>query len=1115
MRFNAHFAIPAAVAVIGSLLANADSFVLSGQHLRIGVGSDGYLINDNDGYILGLQYDPRGTGTFSAVGPFGEQDLLNTGSSWEYFALRIDGIPYGRTAANYGSMFNFTTTDTSAGNVLSAQSVGTIGGLDYTAVLWFARDASVVDFTVTLVNTTAAAVNEIYFARGMDPQPDFWYNGSWASQNTVDRAGRRVTAAGVVAWPPVTIRDLSGGAVVSVSSGAWGTEDPYELYWRPADDGDGDHCIHIAYCQPTLGAGESVTWHFQYVLTPPQQVAPMAAVEIPGQDGVFGTPFALSGKATPAPDDSVSSTTWSVVDGFAEIIPNDRLDATAYVRSASATVRLTVVTTGGTSTDSEIVLHVAPVPVGPSSVPAGERGVPYAIEVPEGVTLVGWEIANDATSRAMFDMEPPPGATTVQVAAGASSGTYAVNAILVYPGGVGATCSATTVVEPPEACIIEGPPGPLSPHTTASYAAPAGMSEYAWSISAGNGAIVGPAHGPMVEVATGPECDAPFTLALTGTYPGGQPAACALTVPVLDTTAPVFAELPAAATVECDAIPEVPPMAATDNCDRAVDIAYFETVVPSQYTLKWFAANPRTLEESQSPRYLKLAPASLARPTPGDSDSDSDGRAVDPLRNAVAFGSTPDAVEALTLVEGHKLALGQIVPFEAVIEMNGSRGPEDGRIEFTATWSTRTTSDQEFGYDKEHRVYCAFVDTADPGIVDAGGNARVESYGSMLVGSGTADEKIQGTFQVSGLEHGDRVVVEVWVVLMSTRPDPVDGALAAELVSARKVTTPPEPIPVVAQTVWVTNPSRIAALPAAEAQPPAAEPAPQPASKRVVVVLDRTWRAVDDCGNTAEHVQRIAVVNTKEPVFSKAQSTLLTVLYGHAPAATALPVDATVLSEAVPSAMILAANDTCGRVVPVAFSEVRPDGDWTDRYLLTRTWAATDAQGNTAQHVQTLTVMDNTAPRMVGPGDLLLACSDGVPAPCPDRAAFLAAGGTVSDNCDPDPKVIHMGDAIQGDCPRIVVRTYRAVDAAGNEATCTQTIRIAPLILATEWAADGLSLMLWGDPGARVVVEKTPDPARGSWTDIGESVLDAGGHGSLSLGSTRAEARGFYRARQR
>ena len=50
-------------------------------------------------------------------------------------------------------------------------------------------------------------------------------------------------------------------------------------------------------------------------------------------------------------------------------------------------------------------------------------------------------------------------------------------------------------------------------------------------------------------------------------------------------------------------------------------------------------------------------------------------------------------------------------------------------------------------------VYAAFVDSADAGTFDPEGDAKVDTISSSLVGSGPS-QKIQGTYQVSGLDSG-------------------------------------------------------------------------------------------------------------------------------------------------------------------------------------------------------------------------------------------------------------------------------------------------------------------------------------------------------------------------
>jgi hypothetical protein len=94
---------------------------------------------------------------------------------------------------------------------------------------------------------------------------------------------------------------------------------------------------------------------------------------------------------------------------------------------------------------------------------------------------------------------------------------------------------------------------------------------------------------------------------------------------------------------------------------------------------------------------------------------------------------------------------------------------------------------------------------------------------------------------------------------------------------------------------------------------------------------------------------------------------------------------------------------------------------------------ATDAAGNTNRCTFFVIVRDTTPPHLTCPGPVTLRCSDAVPAPNP-------AAVTATDNCDPHPVVMFVSDVTNGTCPRTITRTYKATDAAGNMAMCSQTI---------------------------------------------------------------------------
>ena len=199
--------------------------------------------------------------------------------------------------------------------------------------------------------------------------------------------------------------------------------------------------------------------------------------------------------------------------------------------------------------------------------------------------------------------------------------------------------------------------------------------------------------------------------------------------------------------------------------------------VGGSYNLNWTAAEPAVNKGSYLPTYMKVSPTSLACPTP----SGSVGRAADPLAHAV-FGNPKDSVESLAPQD---MALGQIVPFEVKISVSGSTAPENGVIQFTPYWLTKTTSGNDFGYDPAYEVYCAFVDAADAAAIDPGANAKVDSWTDTVADTGTSNEQIQGTFQVSGLDDGDSIIVEIWVVLKSTIPAKASGNVQTGLLSAK------------------------------------------------------------------------------------------------------------------------------------------------------------------------------------------------------------------------------------------------------------------------------------------------------------------------------------------
>ena len=177
------------------------------------------------------------------------------------------------------------------------------------------------------------------------------------------------------------------------------------------------------------------------------------------------------------------------------------------------------------------------------------------------------------------------------------------------------------------------------------------------------------------------------------------------------------------------------------------------------YSLNYQAANPQN--------YDRKNPSQVGCPVPGG------GSAADPIVGA-NFGSSLNSLAPASM------ALGQIVPYELKVSVSGSTSPENGIINTTLKWDTETTSGRAFGYDPAYQVYCAFVDSADAANANLDGNENV-SYTSQIDATG----RIQGNFNISGLNDGDTVIVEIWVVLKNTIPSDANGNVQSNVESAQ------------------------------------------------------------------------------------------------------------------------------------------------------------------------------------------------------------------------------------------------------------------------------------------------------------------------------------------
>ena len=119
----------------------------------------------------------------------------------------------------------------------------------------------------------------------------------------------------------------------------------------------------------------------------------------------------------------------------------------------------------------------------------------------------------------------------------------------------------------------------------------------------------------------------------------------------------------------------------------------------------------------------------------------------------------------------------------------------------------------------------------------------------------------------------------------------------------------------------------------------------------------RTYTATDNCGNTTSAQQTITIGDDAAPELA------------------GIPADVTVECDNVPAEPTnITATDDCDANPTVSIEDARVDGDCEDSYVITRTFTATDACGNSTQGTQVIVVNDTTDPVLANvPADVTLS----------------------------------------------------------------------------------------------------------------------------------------------
>lgn len=234
--------------------ARADSFDLTGSYLKVGVSDSGGLIDDN--FNAGIKFDRQGTGDFSS------NDFLRPGTPLEFYSLGMalgSGTVY--NYAGYQSGNRLAATTSYADAYLSAQTNLSYNNLLLNQVLYFPSDGNTIHFQIFGMNLGSSKLSNVVYARGLDPDPDFYATGSYDTVNTI--SGNKVRAFGPYTGLYVELVDQTGGGVPTVDKNA--DTNPFNLLVSH-NPGDGDYTINLAWSIGDLDPGQTFEIDFDYVL---------------------------------------------------------------------------------------------------------------------------------------------------------------------------------------------------------------------------------------------------------------------------------------------------------------------------------------------------------------------------------------------------------------------------------------------------------------------------------------------------------------------------------------------------------------------------------------------------------------------------------------------------------------------------------------------------------------------------------------------------------------------------------------------------------------------------------------------------------------------------------
>jgi|GEM_PF-1065677 len=176
--------------------------------------------------------------------------------------------------------------------------------------------------------------------------------------------------------------------------------------------------------------------------------------------------------------------------------------------------------------------------------------------------------------------------------------------------------------------------------------------------------------------------------------------------------------------------------------------------------------------------------------------------------------------------------------------------------------------------------------------------------------------------------------------------------------------------------------------------------------------VQRIWTARDECDNEAMVMQTVVFLDEEPPS-----------LFG-------IPQDMQVGCGQLPAWSLVTASDNCDLNVTVTSAEYFIEVNCG--LMITRTWTATDACGNSTTDQQIISLQDNQPPVFSSPVEVNVSCQ-----------LLSSLSVSVSDDCTAAPQISYSDVELETGCNFTIERTWIAVDGCNNSSSFQQLIHVS------------------------------------------------------------------------